>query len=156
MLHFSMALMSSSFENRAHVLTSLPEILSRSWKSTSQACAELKELCRVSHKLSNLIQGRQLNRMDLIAKSLHFLTQFISFHRPYFLLVISSILLSKKTYFIFLTVFLNFFQSSKLWDCWYLLISLRQSLFHHALKYLVMLTSLEYLSQVLSILMASI
>ena len=94
--------------------------------------------------------------MDLIAGSLHLLTQFISSHKPYFLLAISLILLSKKTCFVFLTVFLNFFQSFKLWDCWYLLISLWQSLFYHALECLVMLISLEYLSQVLSILITSI
>ena len=94
--------------------------------------------------------------MDLIVGSLHFLTQFISFHRLYFLLVILLILSLKKTYFVFLTIFLNLFQSSKLQHCWYLLISLQQSLFHYTLECLVMLTSLEYLNQVLSILIASV
>ena len=146
MLHFLMALMSSSFENGAHILIFLSGILSRSWKLTSWDCMELKELCRVFHRSSNSIQDQLLNRMDVIAGSLYFLIQFISSYGPYFLLVILSILLSKKTYFVFLTVFLNFFQSSKLQDCWYLLISLQQSLFYHTLECLVILIFLEYLS----------
>ena len=44
LLHFSIALISSSLENRAHTLMSLLVISSRSWKSTSQDWAELKEL----------------------------------------------------------------------------------------------------------------
>ena len=114
LLHLLMALMSSFFENGAHVLTSLLGILSRSWKSTSWDCVELNELCKISHRSSSLIQGQL---MDSVARSLYFLIQFISSHGPHFLFKISLILLSKKTHFVFLTIFLNFFQSSKLWDC---------------------------------------
>jgi len=146
LLHFLMTLMSSSFENRAHVLTFLLEISSRSWKSTSWDYMELKESCRAFYRSSNSIQDQPLNKMDLIAGSLCFLIQFISSYGPYFLLAISSILLLKKTHFVFLTVFLNFFQSSKLQDCWYLLISLQQFLFHYTLECLVILTFLKYLS----------
>ena len=55
LLHFSMVLISSSLENGAHILMSLLEILSRSWKSTSWDCAELNKLWRVFHGLFNSI-----------------------------------------------------------------------------------------------------
>ena len=116
---------------------------------------ELNRLYRMYHRLSSSIQGQLLTKMDSIARSLCFLTQFISSHRLDFLFKILFILSVKKICFVFLTIFLNFFQSFKLWDCWYLLISVQQSLFYHALKYLVILAYLEYLSQVLLILKAS-
>jgi len=93
--------------------------------------------------------------MALIAGSLHFLTQFMSFHGLHFLLVISLILLWKKVCLVFLTVLLNFFQSSRHLDWWYMLRSLWQSLSHHALECLVILIFLKYLCQVLSILVAN-
>ena len=78
------------------------------------------------------------------------------FYGPYFLLAILVILSLKKTHLDFLTVFLNFFQSLRLQDCWYLLRSLQQLLSHHTLEYLVMLTFLECLSQMFSMLVANI
>jgi len=64
--------------------------------------------------------------------------------------------LLKKICFVFLTIILNFFQSSKHLDCQYELRSLWQSSSYHALEYLVIFTFLKYLCQVLLILMASI
>ena len=83
------------------------------------------------------------------------MTQFINSHRPHFLLVILVILLSKKMHLDFLTIFLNFFQFSRLQDYQYLLRFLWQSLFHHTLECLVMLAILECLSQVFLILIES-
>jgi len=124
LLHFSMVLISFSFEKGAHVLTFLPGIsLSRS-KSTWQFCVELKELWRASYKLSNSMQGWLLYWIALVAGSFCFLTQFMSSQGLYFLLVISSIFPSKKLYFVFLTIPLNFFQSSRHLDCLYALRSL--------------------------------
>ena len=52
--------------------------------------------------------------MDSMAGNLYLLTQLISSQGPYFLLVISWILLLKKACFMDLTVLLNVFQFSKL------------------------------------------
>jgi len=93
--------------------------------------------------------------MNSMAGSLHLLTQFISSHGLHFLFEILLILSSKKMHFVLLTIFLNFFQSSRLWNCQYLLISVQQSLFHHALECLVILMYLEYLNQILLILKTS-
>ena len=90
--------------------------------------------------------------MASTAGSLHFLTQFISFHGPHFLFVISSILSSKKVYLDFLTVLLKFFQFSRLCICQYLFSVWQQYLFHQALECLVMLTIFKYLNHMSSIL----
>jgi len=60
------------------------------------------------------------------------------------------ILLSKKNHFVLLTILLNFFQSRLDLDVLYTIKSLLHSLFYHTLKYLVILTHLEYLFQRLS------
>ena len=88
--------------------------------------------------------------MASIAGSFLFLTQFMSFYRPYFLLAISLIFSSKKLYFVFLIVSLNFFQSSNYFDCLYLLRSFWQLLSYQALEFFVMLTFLECLCHMLS------
>ena len=121
LLHFLMALMSSSFENRAHVLTFLLEISSRSWKSTSWDYMELKELCRAFYRSSNSIQDQPLNKMDLIAGSLFFLIQFISSYGPYFLLAISSILLLKNilSSWLYFWIFSNLLNFRIVGTCWY-------------------------------------
>jgi len=79
----------------------------------------------------------------------------MSSHGPHFLLVVLLIFSLKKIHFI-LTILLNFFQSSRCLDCQYMLRSLWQFSFHHTLECLVMFTFLEYLYQVLLMLMASI
>jgi len=60
------------------------------------------------------------------------------------------ILLSKKDHFILLTILLNFFQSRLDLDVLYTIKSLLYSSFYYTLKYLVILTHLEYLFQRLS------
>ena len=88
----------------------------------------------------------------MIAGSLYFLTQFISFYRSYFSFIISSILSSKKICLDFLTVFLKSFQFSRLCICQYLFSVLQQFSFHQALECLVMLTIFECLNHMSSIL----
>ena len=88
----------------------------------------------------------------MIAGSLYFLTQFISFYRSYFSFIISSILSSKKICLDFLTVFLKSFQFFRLCICQYLFSVLWQFLFHQALECLVMLTIFECLNHMSSIL----
>ena len=155
LLHFSMALMSSSLENEVQDLVSLSEILSKSWRSTLQDWVELKELWSMFYKSSNSMHGCPLNWIILTAGSLHFLTQFINFHGPHFLLAISVILSSKNIHLDFLTIFLKSFQFLRLWDCWYLSRFLQQSLFYHTLECLIILTVLEYLNQIFLILIES-
>jgi len=92
--------------------------------------------------------------MVLIAGSFLFLTQFMSFYRPHFLLAISLIFLSKKLHFVFLIIPLNFFQSSNYFDCLYLLRSFWQLSSHQALEFFVMLTFLKCLCHMLSIFVA--
>ena len=70
---------------------------------------------------------------------------------PFFLIIL-LILLSKNSHLVLLTVPLKIFQSSRHLDCWYLLRSLLQLLFHYALERFVMLMFLEFLNQILSIL----
>ena len=88
----------------------------------------------------------------MIAGSLYFLTQFISFYRSYFSFIISSILSSKKICLDFLTVFLKSFQFFRLCICQYLFSVLWQFSFHQALECLVMLTIFECLNHMSSIL----
>lgn len=155
LLHFLIALMSSSLENEVQDLVSLSGISSKSWRLTLWNWVELKELWSVLYKSFNSIHGRLLNWITSTTGSLHFLTQFINSHGPHFLLVILVILSLKNTCLDFLTIFLKSFQFSRLWDCWYLLILLQQSLFHHTLECLVILTIFECLNQILSILIES-
>ena len=98
------------------------------------------------------MHGRPLNWITSTTGSLHFLTQFINSQGLHFLLAISMILSSKNAHLDFLTVFLNSFQFSMLQDYQYLSRFLRHSSFHHALECFVMLTILEYLSQMFSML----
>ena len=84
-----------------------------------------------------------------------FLTQFISSHGLYFLFVISSILSSKKSHFVFLKVLLKLCQLSRLQDNWYLSRDSQHLSFHQALECLVIFTGFEFLCQDFSILDAS-
>ena len=150
LLHFSIALISSSLENGAYSTMALSKISSRKWMTTSWDWVELKELWRAFYKSFSLIHRCPLNWIALTAGSLCFLTQFISFHGPHFLFAISSILLLKKIHLDFLTVFLKSFQFYRLHVCWYLFSVLWQFLFHQALECLVMLTVFECLNYILN------
>jgi len=61
--------------------------------------------------------GWPLYYIASIARSLCFLTQFMSFYGSHFFLTISWIFKSKKLYFVFLTVLLNLLQSLILLYC---------------------------------------
>ena len=151
LLHFSMAYKISVLEKVFHEDVSLVGISFNRLTSTCWYWAELKELYRVLYKSDNLIQGQLLYRITLIAGSFLYLTQFMSSQGPSFLTVL-SILLSKNLCLVLLTVSLNIFQSSRYLNCRYLLRSLLQSLFHQALDYFMMLTFLECLNHILSML----
>ena len=101
------------------------------------------------------MQGLPLNWITSIARSLHFLTQFMSFQGLLLLFVISWVFESKKLCFVFLMVFLNFFQSLICLDCWKCSRSLQHYSFHHSFECLVMLRIFEYLYHNLSIALAN-
>ena len=88
-----------------------------------------------------------------MARSFLHLTQYMS-SQDLFFLTISLILLSKNSHLVLLTVPLKIFQFSRHLDCQYLLRSLLQLAFHHALERFMMLMFLEFLNQLLSILKA--
>jgi len=155
LLHFLMALMSSSFEKGTHFIISLSGISSNRLILTWQFWVELKDLWSASYKLSSSMQGQLLYWMASVAGSFLFLTQFMSSQELQFLLAISLIFPLKKFCFVFLTVPLNFFQSFSCLNCLYVSRSLQQLLSHQALECLVMLTFLECLYHILSILLAS-
>ena len=117
LLYFVIALMNSSSENGLYFITFLLGISSSKSKSIWRFCAILKDKWRVYYKLSSLIHGWPLYWIASIAGSLYFLTQFMSFYGPQFLLAISWNFRSNKLCLIFLTVFLNCFQSSIYLDC---------------------------------------
>ena len=128
------------------------DILSNKLVSTCWLWVELNNLCKAIHKSSSSMQGWPLKWIALIARSFLFLTQFINFQDPHFLLVISLIFPSKNSHLALLTVFLNFFQSSICWDFLYASRSVWHLWSHQALDCLVILTTLEYLCQILLIL----
>ena len=151
-----MVLKSFFFEKETHVIISLLEISSNRLMSTWQFWAELKELWRVFQRSSSLIHGCPLSWIASVARRLLSLTQLMSSQGLHFLLVISSIFPLKKFHFVFLTVPLNLFQSLSCLDCLYMFKSLRHLSSHHTLECLVMLTTLECLCHILSILLANI
>ena len=89
------------------------------------------------------------------ARSFHFLTQFMRFYGHPFLFAISWIFWSKNKCFVLLTVFLNFFQSSKLLVDLYFSRSLLQFKSHQLFKCMVILTIFKFLSHISSMVLAS-
>ena len=156
LLHFSIALINSYLENEFHSFVDLLGISSRTWISISCIWAELKELCRAIQRSSSSIHGCPSYWIASIAGSFCFLTQFISSHRLHFLFAISSILSSKKSCFVFLTVLLKLHQFSRLRDNQYLSRDSQYSLFYQALECLVIFTGFKFLCQDFSILDVSI
>ena len=142
-------------ENKFHSFIDLLEILSRIWILISCVWAELKELCRAIQRSSSSIHRCPSYWIASITRSFHFLTQFISSHGLHFLFAISSILSSKKSHFVFLTVLLKLCQFSRLQDNQYLSRDSWYLSFHQALKCLVIFTSFKSLCQDSSILDAS-
>jgi len=129
-LHLAMDLMNSSSENGGQLADHLSGISSKISMLTCQFWAMLKVKCRACQRLLISRQGQLLYLTALTAGSLHFLTQFMSFHSPPFLFEISWIFWSKNNYFVLLTVFLNCFQSSNLLVDLYFSRSLLQFRFH--------------------------
>ena len=117
LMYFSITLINSSFENKFHVIISLQGISSSNWGSIWQSWAKLNDRWRACHKSLISIQGLPLKWITSIAGILYYLTQFMSSQGPLLLFVISWIFKSKKLHFVFLTVFLNFFQSSICLNC---------------------------------------
>ena len=115
-LHFLIADLNSSLENRLYCWEGLCSTSLRMLRLTWQFRAVLKVLWRAFHKLSGERHGWPLWLIASMAESFHLLIQFISFHGPQLLFAISWILLSKKDLLMSLTIFLNFFQFSRLLD----------------------------------------
>jgi len=156
LLQFLMILKIFFFEKETHVVISLLEISFNRLMLTWQFWAELKDLWRVSQRLSSLMHGHLLNWIASVARRLLFLIQLMSFQELCFLLVISLIFLLKKFCFVFLTISLNLFQSSICLDYLYMSKSLWQLLSYHTLECLVMLTTLECLCHILLILLVNV
>ena len=114
LLHFSIVLINSCLEKGFQLLIGLLGISFKTWILISLIWAELKKLCRAIQRSSSSIYGCPLYWIALIAGSLCFLIQFMRSHRPHFLLVISSILSSKKDILVFLTILLKLHQFSRL------------------------------------------
>ena len=112
LLYLLIVCLSSSLEKEAHGHIFLLDILFRRLGLIWQFWAELKNPYNMFYRLSSSIQGWPLNWIASMAGSFHFLTQFINSQVSHFLFVILLILLSKNLHLVFLTVFLNFFQSS--------------------------------------------
>ena len=144
--------MSSCLENKFQSFIGLLGISSSVRISTSLNWAELKELWRAYQRSSSSIHGCPLYWIALIARSLYFLIQFISFYKLHFLFTISLIFSSKKDYFEFLTIFLKLHQFLRLRECQYLSRESWQLLFHHTLECFVILTVFECLCHNSSIL----
>ena len=145
MLHLLIALMNSTSAKGGQSEIGLLGNSLRKLPLICQSWALLKDKCKAFYKSLILIQGWLLYFIILTAGSLHLLTQFIRDHGPLFLLTISCILRSKNDLFIFLTMFLNFFQSSMHFEALYLSRFLLQLLFHQLLDLLVILINLAYL-----------
>ena len=119
LLHFAIVLINFSSENRLYFITCWLGISPSKSEFIWQFCTILNSRWRACHKLLSLIYGWLLYWIALIARSLYFLTQFMSSHSLQFLLAISWIFRSKELCFVFLTVLLNHFQSLIHLDCLY-------------------------------------
>ena len=152
LLHLLINSRNSSLEKGDHEVIDLFGISSNKAVLTCQCWAKLKDSWKACHKSSGSRKGHLLYLIALIAESFLFLTQFISFYSLLLLLTIFWILVSKNSYLVFLTTLLKFFQSSKHLEDLYFSNPLWHSSLHYDFKYLVILTTFECLSQILSVL----
>ena len=129
-------------------------ISSRIVVSTWQLLAVLKVEWRAHHKLLISKHCWLLYLFISIASNSFLLIYFISSHSPCLLLTISWILLSKKDYFMALTLFLKPFQFSWLLEDQYVFKALLHSSFHQLLDCFVILIHFEFAFQAQSILEA--
>jgi len=95
------------------------------------------------HRLLISRHGWSLYLIISIASRLHLLTQFMRAQSPQPLLVISWIFRLKNACFVFLTIYLNCFQSLICFDDLYFSISLLQLAFYQLFDHLVILTVFE-------------
>ena len=116
LLQLAIVLLNSSLENRAHEENDLSTISSRMLTSTWQWRVVLNVKWSVFQRLLIVRYSWLLGLMALMAGNLYSLTQLMSSQGPYFLLVISWILRSKKNCLVALTIFLKIFQSSRFLD----------------------------------------
>ena len=151
-LHLAIKLLSSSFKKGIHFMIGLFGNSSNKPRLIQQFCTELKDKWRTCHRSSSSRQGQPLCWIASMAGSLHFLTQFMSSQRLWFLATISWILVLKNSCLVFLTMLLKFFQSSTHFETQYLTSLLLHSLFHYDLECFVILMIFEFLNQILSIL----
>ena len=151
LLQLLIAILNSSFENRAQVATCLFLISSRILMSTCLWRAVLNEEWSTVHKLLSDRHGLLLYLIASITGNLYLLTQFISSQGPWLLLATSWILMSKNNLLVDLTILLNSFQSSRFLDSLYLLREWLQSSFHNFLECFVILTFLAFVFQAWSI-----
>jgi len=82
LLHLLMALMNFFSEKGLLFVTGLLETSSSKSKLIWQFWAVLKDMWKACHKSSSSIHGWPLYWIALMARSFHFLTQFISSHGP--------------------------------------------------------------------------
>ena len=115
-LYLLIACLNSSLEKELQQEVDFHLILLRILVSTWWLRALLKILWSASHRLSRERHEQPSYLIALIAGSLHLLIQFISSQGPQLLLATSWIFESKKDLLVFLTVFLKFFQLSRLLD----------------------------------------
>ena len=150
LLHFTIELMNSSSEKGTYGNVKQEGILLRISSLTCQSCAVLKVECKACHRSFISRHSYPLYLIALIAGSLCLWTQFISSQGLHFLLEISWILRLKKECLVFLTILLNCFQSSNFLEVLYMLRSLLQLVSHQLLECTVILTTFEFLAQILS------
>ena len=112
-LHFVIACLNSSLENRAHRAIGLWSISLRISMLVCRFCAVLKVLCRASYRLSGDKHSWLLCLMASVAGSHCLLIQLVSFQGLFLLLAISWILSLKYDLLTFLMTFLKFFQFSR-------------------------------------------
>ena len=112
LLYFLIEFLNSLFKKFSYSDKNFKGISSNGHIFTWQFCAKLNVWWSACYKSSSLVEGYLLYWRALVAGSLYFLTQFMRFQNLLFLNAISWIFSLKKMYLIFLTNFLNFFQSS--------------------------------------------
>ena len=145
LLYLVRAWQNSSFEKRTQIVVGFGLISLKTSSLISRWRAELNVAWRASQRLSVVMHGFPLYLMALVAESLCLLTQFINSYRLQLLLATSWILVSKNVLLVSFTALLNFFQLFRLIDVLYSLMAWLHLLFHHCLKYLVILDCFVFL-----------
>ena len=109
LLHFKITLVNSFSENSFHLVISLLGISSSNFMLIWQFCAELNNKWKACHRLFNSRHSWPSYWIALMARSLYFFIQFMSFQELEFLSEIFWIFWLKKVCLVFLTVLLKLF-----------------------------------------------